>query len=93
MLKTTSPIDLLNILQSIINMVNKNKVGGGKIGCKTNLSNPSVSKKSTKTCYLTSGGAKRGGGNTKKDVKAAKGSNYLTSDAKKVFNYLRHPFI
>ena len=42
--------------------------------------------------YLTSGGAKKGGGNTKKDVKAAKGCNYLTLVTKKVFNRLLHAF-
>ena len=43
--------------------------------------------------YLTSGDAKRDGGNTKKGVKAAKSSDYLTSDAKKTVNHLQHAFI
>ena len=59
----------------------------------TNLSNPSTSTRSTKAGYLTSGNAKRGGGNTKKDVKAAKRSDDLTSATKKIFHHLRHAFI
>ena len=59
---------------------------------RTNLLNPFASTKSTKAGYLTSGGAKRGGGNTKKDVKAAQNSDYLISAIKKAFNHLRHPF-
>ena len=51
-----------------------------------------MSKRSIRAGYLTSGGAKRSDGNTKKDVKAAKSSDYLTPAAKKAFNYLRHAF-
>ena len=42
--------------------------------------------------YLTSGGANKGGGNTKKGVNAAKDPDYLTLAAKKAFNYLQHMF-
>ena len=57
-------------------MTNKNKFG--KSDCnKTNLSNPSTSKRSTGIGYLNFGGAKKDGGNTKKGVKATKGFNYL----------------
>ena len=38
--------------------------------------------------YLTFEGAKKGRGNTKKDVKAVKRSDYLISAAKKAFNHL-----
>ena len=58
----------------------------------TNLSNLSALIRSTGAGYLTSGCAKRGGGNNKKGVKAAKGSDYLTPAAKKAFNHLRHAF-
>ena len=49
----------------------------------TNLSNPFASTRSTGAGYLTSRGAKKGGGTIKKGVKAARGSNYLTWAAKK----------
>ena len=42
--------------------------------------------------YLTLRGAKRSGGNTKKGVKAAKNSDYLTPAAKKAFYYIWHTF-
>ena len=101
MLRITIFIGSLTILQSSIDMAEKNEVGGGESdGNETNLSNPSASKKSTKAEYLTSGGAKKGGnnpkmggGNTKKGVEAARSSDYLTLDAKKAFNHLRHAFI
>ena len=57
-----------------------------------NLLNPSASKRSTGAGYLISKGAKRGAGNTKKGVKAARVPNYLTLAAKKAFNYLKHIF-
>ena len=92
MLKILSPTSSSTILQSI-NAADKNEVGDGKSGGnETNLSNSSMSKKSFGAGYLTSGGAKKGGGNTKKGVKAAKGPNYLNSAAKKAFNHLRHAF-
>ena len=76
--------------------MNESKSGGNKI----NLSNLSISKKFIGTSYLIFRGAKKcgdnpkkGGGKTKKYVKAAKSSDYLTLDAKKAFNYLRHLFI
>ena len=61
-------------------------------GDKTNLSNPSTSKKSTGASYLIFEGGKKVGGNTKKDFKAAKSFNYLILGAKKVFNFLQHAF-
>ena len=45
-------------------------------------------KKSIEASYLTSGGVKKGGGNTKKNVKVAKGLNYSTLAAKKTLNHL-----
>ena len=58
-----------------------------------------MSKKSTKTGYLTFKGAKKGGNNPKKDgsntkkgVKVARGFYYFTSGAKKAFNLLWHTF-
>ena len=66
---------------------------------KTNLLNPSKLKRSIGADYLTFRDAKKGGknpkksgNNTKKRIKAARSSNYLTSDAKKAFNYLRYAF-
>ena len=61
-------------------------------GDETNLSNSSASMKSTGAGYLTSGSTKRGNGNSKKGVKAARGFDYLTPATKKTFNYLRHAF-
>ena len=63
-------------------MSDKNEVGENDDN-ETNLSNPSASTKFTKAGYLTSGGAKRGGGNTKKGVEAAKSFDYLTPAIKK----------
>ena len=89
MLKTTSLTSLSTILQSLIDTTDKYKVDGGEnSGNKTNLSNPFVSKRSTRAGYLNFGGAKRGSGKTKKGVKGARGFNYLTLVAKKVFNHL-----
>ena len=62
-------------------------------GNETNLSNLSTSTRSTGAGYLTSGGVKRGNGNTKKGVKVARGFDYLIPAAKKAFNHLRHAFI
>ena len=101
MLRSTGPIGLSNILQSLIDVAKEDEIGRSKSGDnKTNLSNPSASKKFTRASYLTSKGAKkggnnfkRGGGNTKKGIKTARNSNYLTPDAKKAFNHLRHAFI
>ena len=74
-------------------MVDEDGVNGGKSGGdETNLSNPSTSKKSIRAGYLTSGGTKRDGGNTKKGVKAARVFDYLILDIKKAFNHLRHVF-
>ena len=89
------------ILQSLIHEADKNEVGRSKNSVnEINLSNPSASKRSIGAGYLISEGAKktsdnpkRGGGNTKKVVIAAKGSDYLTLDAKKAFNHLQHAFI
>ena len=82
-------------------MADKDEVGKSKSGSnKTNLSNPSILKRSTGAGYLIFKGAKTGnsninsgGGNIKKSVKAAKGFDYLIADAKKVFNHLWHAFI
>ena len=97
MLKT-SPISIF--LQLLINTAGNNKTDGNeKDGNKTNLLNLSASKKSIKAGYLTSKGTKKSGGNpnsngsnTKKGIKTTKSFNYLTPDAKKVFNLLRHMF-
>ena len=86
------------ILQLLIDAANKNEFGlsGGN---KTNLSNPSALKRSIVAGYPTLGSGKkggdnlkRGGSNTKKSIKTAKGSDYLTSDTKKAFNHLWHTF-
>ena len=61
-------------------------------GNRTNLSNPPTLTRSTGAGYFTFGGIKRSGGNTKKGVKAAKGSDYVIPAAKKAFNHLRHAF-
>ena len=53
-------------------------------GNETNLSNLSASKVSIKAGYPTFAGAKKGGNNTKKVVKAAKSPDYLTAAAKKL---------
>ena len=91
MFKTSSK---LIVLQSLIDAADDDEVGEDKNNRnKTNLSNSSASKKSIGAGYLTSKGAKKVGSNTKKVVKAVRGSNYLTSDAKKAFNLLRHVFI
>ena len=101
MFRTTSFAASSTNWQSLIDVVDEDKVGGGKSGGnETNLSNPSALKKSTRAGYVTSKGAKidgenpkRGSGNTKKGVKADRDSNYLIPDIKKTFNYLRHAFI
>ena len=93
MLQTLSSIGLSTILQ-LIDVADKNEVGDSKSSDnKINLLNSSTSKRSTGAGYLTSGGAKRGGGNNKKGVKAARDPNYLNPATKKAFNYLRHTFI
>ena len=74
-----------------INVANKDEFGDSGSN-RTNLSNLSASTRSTGAGYITSRGAKRGVGNTKKGVKAAKDSDYLTTAAKKAFNHLRHAF-
>ena len=84
----------LSIILQLINEANDDKFGDGESGGnETNLSNLFASKKATKAGYLTSGGAKKGGSNTKKGVKAARAPYYLNPATKKVFNYLRHAFI
>ena len=72
-------------------MADADKVGESG-GNGTNLSNPSASTRSIGAGYLTSEGAKRGGGNTKKGVKAARGSDYLIPVAKKAFDHIWHAF-
>ena len=75
-------------------MADENEFGTDKSdGNETNLSNSSALKRSTGAGYLTSGGVKKGDGNTKKSVKAARVSDYLIPDAKKNFNHLRYAFI
>ena len=108
MLRTMSLTDSLTILQSLIDAVDEDDFSRGKSDInETNLSNLSASKKYTGAGYLNFEGVKRGNGNintgsgntnsgdgnTKKSVKAAKGFNYLTSNAKKIVNQLRHTFI
>ena len=65
---------------------------GESSGNETNLSNLSISTRSTRASYLTSGSTKKGAGNTKKDVKAVRSSDYITPAAKKVFNHIWHTF-
>ena len=92
MLRTLSFTGSSTILQSI-DPADENKIGRGESSDdETNLSNLSASKWSTKTGYVTFESTKRGDANTKKGVKVAKGSNYLTSASKKAFNHLRHVF-
>ena len=92
MLKTLSLTSSSTISESI-DMADEDEVDRGKSGGnETNLSNLSASKRSTRAGYLTFGGTKKGGGNIKKDVKAARGWDYLTLAAKKAFNYLRYAF-
>ena len=91
MLGILSPTSSSSILQAI-DVANENGFVESS-GNKMILSNLFVSTRSTKAGYPTFGGAKKGGGNTKKGIKAARGSNSLTSAAKKAFNYLRYVFI
>ena len=92
MLRTLSLTGSSTILQSI-NVVDEDEFGDSESGGnETDLSNLSTLKISIKAGYLTSEGAKKGGGNTKKGVKAARGPNYLNPAAKKAFNYWRHVF-
>ena len=95
------PSQKLILLQSSIDVAGNNEVGkNAENGNKINLSNLSVSKRSTRTSYLIFKSAKKGGNNsnssssnTKKVVKAAKRSDYLTLGTKKAFNLLWHAFI
>ena len=81
------------ILQSLIDAADEHEIDKSKsVGNNTNLLNPSVSKKSTKAGYLTFKGAKKGGGNPKKGVKAVTDSNYPTPSTKKAFNFLQYVF-
>ena len=88
------------ILKPLINKASANEIGRSDSGSNaTNLSNSFAFKKSTKVGYLIFKGAKKGGnnlnsggGNTKKDVEAGRGFNYLTLGAKKFFNLLLHVF-
>ena len=91
MLRTTNFTGLSIILQLSIDGTDKDEVdeSGDK---KTNLSNLSLSKKSTRAGFLTSKGTKKGSGNIKNGVKAARGFDYLTPDIKKAFNHLQHMF-
>ena len=82
------------ILQSLINATSDKDIGGSESNSnETNLLNLSVSKKSIRAGYLIFKSTKRiGDNNTKKDVKAIRGFNYLTLSAKKAFNLLWHAF-
>ena len=90
MLKTLSPTGSSTILQSI-DVGDKDEFGNID-GNETNLLNSSASTKSTVAGYLTSESAKKGGGNIKKYVKAARGFYYLIPATKKAFNHLWHTF-
>ena len=87
-------------MQLLIEAEDEDEVDEGESNSnETNLSNLSASKRSTKAGYLTSKDAKkggdnlkRGGRNTKKSVKAARGSDYLILYATKAFIYLWHAF-
>ena len=82
MLRTMSFTSLSTILQSI-NIADEDENSESESAVdETNLSNPSTSKRSTRVAYLTSKGAKRGGNNTKKSVKAAKDPDYPIPAAK-----------
>ena len=92
MLKNSN-LTISSTISQSIDMANENEVHDGESkDNETNLSNLSVSKRSIKADYLISKGAKRGGGNTKKCVKAAKGPDYLNLATKKAFNHLWHTF-
>ena len=92
MLKISNSTSSSTILQSI-NAANEDEFSDGESdGNKTNLSNSSTSKRFIRAGYLTLRGTKKGGGNTKNNGIAARGSDYLNSTAKKAFNYLRHAF-
>ena len=90
MLRTSSLTGLLTILQSI-DMADEDKVDKND-GNETNLSNSSAFRRSIWAGYLTFRNAKRGGCNTKKGVKAARDSDYLTLAVKNAFNHSRHAF-
>ena len=93
MLRTTSPTSSLTISQLLIDAVDEDEVGRIESGGdEINLSNPSASKRSIRTDYLTLQDTKKGNGNTNKGVKAATGSHYLISNTKKALNYLQHAF-
>ena len=88
------------VLKLLIDAVSNNKIDGGKnIGNKTNLSNSFASKKFIRADYLifkcikkSGGNSNNSGNNTKKGVKIARGSDYLTLGNKKAFNCLWHTF-
>ena len=91
MLRTLSSTYSSTILQSI-NVVDEDEVGESG-GNETNLSNLSTLIRFTRGGYSTSGGAKKGGNNTKKDVEAARNFDYLIPATKKAFNHLWHAII
>ena len=98
LLRTTNLTCLSPISQSLINAVDENKVDeSGDV--ETNLSNLSTSRIFTRAGYLTSKDAKKGvdnpkkgGSNTKINVKTTRGSDFLIPDAKKTSNHLWHAF-
>ena len=87
MLRTTIFTGLSAILQSLIDVKDKDKVGRSESSSnKTNLLNSSIVRKSIRAGYLNSKGAKNDGDNTKKGVKVFTGSDYLTLNTKMIFN-------
>ena len=81
MLKTSS---ISIVLQLLIDAAGNNEFDESKDDSnETNLSNSSASKKSTRAGYLTPKNDKKGNNNTKKGVKAVKGSDYLILSTKK----------
>ena len=88
------------VFHLLIDVTGNNEFGRGEgYGIEINLSNLSAFKKSIGVGYLTFKSAKKGdgnlnsgGGNIKKNVKAARGFNYLISGNKKVFNLLWYAF-
>ena len=92
-LRTSSLTTLSTILQSI-DVGDEDEVGWGESGIDDiNLLNPLASKRSIEPDYLTFKGTKKSDDNTKKGVRAARNSDYLTLAAKKAFNNLYHTFI
>ena len=90
MLKTLNTTGSSTISQ-LIDVADEDEIGENSVN-RTNLSNSFVSKRSTDMGYLIFKGTKKGAGNTKNNVKAARGFDYLTPAAKKAFNHLCQAF-